>query len=309
MVVNKKSVVPNSLAIPSLASFVVKIKTKLEVEKAINFARKEDLPIFVIGGGTNIIPHNYVKGVIVILNIKGIKLVYNRLKIQAGEKWDDVVKFAIKNKLSGIEALSWIPGKAGSAPIQNIGAYGVEIADVLEKVEVYDRKKEKFIFIPNKDCQFGYRNSLFKKHPDNFIITSVILKLSRYKPKMPKYKDVLEYFEKKKNSSPSLGEIRKAIIEIRKRKLPDPKITPNAGSYFINPFVKDKKVSASQLIEKVGLKGAKIGKIEMSPVNAMILTNPNKADFEEIMKAENFIKQKVFQKFGILLEREPRIIG
>jgi len=329
MIVDKESIVPNSLAVPSMASFVARTRSKAEVVEADNFANKEGLPLIVIGEGTNIVPHDYVKAVVATLDFNGITKAGAQFKIMAGEKWDDAVKISVENNLSGIESLSGIPGKAGAAPIQNIGAYGSEISDCLENVEVYDRTKKEFIILNKKECQFRYRDSLFKKYPENFIIISVNLKLSKEKPKMPKYKDVEEYFNKKNNSTPNLKGIREAIIEIRKNKLPDPNIIPNAGSYFTNPllgkkealYIKNKfpeillfplenktKIPAGWLIEKTGLKGAKIGKIEISPGNALVLANPNRAGFEEIMYAENFIIKKVFQKFGITLEREPRII-
>jgi UDP-N-acetylmuramate dehydrogenase len=308
MIINKESSVPNSLSIPSIASFLVRVKSKEEIPEIDDFASKIGLPLWVIGEGTNIVPRDYIKAVLVILDFKGIEAHNNRLKIQAGERWDGIVKFAVEDDLTGIEALSSIPGKAGAAPVQNIGAYGSEISDCLESVEVYDRIKKEFTVLSKKECQFGYRSSLFKKYPENFIVVSITLKLSKESPKIPNYKDIGKYFSERDNDYPNLKEIREAIIKIRSGKLPDPDIIPNAGSYFINPILEGKKFSAGQLIEEAGLKGAKIGEVEISPNNAMILTNPNRASFDEIMKAENFIRKEIFQKFGILLEREPRII-
>lgn len=314
---------------PSKASFIVKIKSKQEILKVHNFAEKVRLPLLVLGGGTNIVPHSHLKAIVVYLDFKGIKMNKNRLEVQAGEEWDNVVLFAVKNNLTGIEALSWIPGKAGAAPIQNIGAYGSELADTLEKVEAYDKEKKKMVTFNKKACKFGYRNSLFKDSPTRFIVTAITLKLSKKQPKIPQYEDVKKYFLIRKNKLPSLKEIRKAIIKIRSGKLPDPDIIPNAGSYFTNPILKNKKasilkklfpevpqfhfkrstkISASWLIENTGLKGAKIGKVKIHSKNSLILINPNHVGFEEIIRAENIITQKVFQKFGIRLEREPRII-
>lgn len=289
MIVDKESAVPNSLSVPSTASFVVKVKSKEEITEVDNFAKKEGLPLFAIGEGTNIVPHNYVRAVVVILDSKGIDISDNLLKTQAGEKWDNLVKFSIKNGFFGLETLSGIPGTVGAAPVQNIGAYGSEISNFLTKVEVYDRKSKKIKFLNNKECNFGYRQSIFKKYPDKFIIISITLKLSKKKPE--------KYTE------------RTAILKMRKKKVPDPQKIPNAGSYFINPIIKGQKIYAGKLIEEAGLKGVKIGKIKMSPNNALILTNPDRAGFEEIMKAEKFIIKKVFNKFGIILQREPRIIG
>ena len=288
MKVDKETAVPNSLSVPSVASFLIKIKSKEEIAKALSFAKEKNLPFFVLGNGTNIVPRDKVNGVVAILDLKGIRLDKNNLTAMAGEKWDNLVKFSIKKGFFGLEALSGIPGTVGAAPVQNIGAYGSEIANFLNKVEVYDRKNKKIKFLNNKECRFGYRQSIFKKYPDKFIIISITLKLSRKKPKT--------------------HTTRMAILKKRKKKIPDPKIIPNAGSYFINPIIKGQKIYAGKLIEGAGLKGAKISKIIVSPNNALILTNPNKAGFEEIMKAEKFIIKKVFNKFGITLKREPKII-
>ncbi len=329
MIVDKESPIPNSLSMPAVASFVVRAKSKEDIVEIVDFAKKEGLPLFPLGDGTNIVPHDYVKAVVAILDIKG-KDFSEDLKIGAGENWDDMVRLSVENEWSGIEALSLIPGKVGAGPIQNIGAYGVEISNHIEKVEVFDREKGEFIFLNKNQCQFGYRNSLFKKYPEKFIVVSVNLKLSKESPEIPEYKDVKNYFNEKGNNSPNLKEIREAIINIRKNKLPDPSLTPNVGSYFTNPILEKEKaltiknefpeiplfpfenkikISAGWLIEQVGLKGAKIGKIEMSAKNALVLTNPNKANFEEVRYAENFIRDKVLKKFGITLEREPRVLG
>lgn len=331
MIVDKEALVPNALSIPSRASFVVCVKSDEEIVEANSFAKKEGLPLIPLGDGTNIVPNDYVKAVVAVLDTKGIEFDRdsNHIKIQAGENWDDIVKLAVENNLSGLETLSAIPGRAGAAPIQNIGAYGAEVSEFLEKVEVYDKENKGFRFLNKKECQFGYRDSLFKKYPERFIITSVSLKLSQDKPKIPDYKDAKNYFNERNNPSPNLREIREAIIEIRKNKLPDPRIIPNVGSYFTNPIVEPEfaltlknkfpemptfpfhnktKIPAGWLIEQFNLKGAKIGKVETYKNNALVLTNPNKVSFNEIQYAENFIKKEVFTKFGILLEREPRII-
>lgn len=329
MIVDKEKAIPNSLSVPAKASFLIQAKSKEEVEEADKFAENEGLPLLVIGEGTNVVPRDHIKAVVLILDLKGTEIDGETLKMQAGEKWDDVVALAVKNGLSGIEALSFIPGTAGAAPIQNIGAYGSEIADCIEYVEVFDRDKKEFAFIAKNECQFEYRNSLFKKNPLKFIVVSIALKLSKDKPVIPQYKDVVNYFKEVGIESPSLEEIREAVIKIRMKKLPDPKIIPNVGSYFTNPilekekvlalkskfpdmpsfqFGEKEKIPAGWLLEQAGLKGAKIGKIQMSPNNALVLTNPEKAGFEEIEEAEKFIIQKVFSKFGIKLVREPIVI-
>ncbi len=317
--------IPNSLAIPSHASFVIRAFSKEDVIEAVALAEKEGLPLIPLGDGTNIVPQSEVKAVVLLLDLKGIEINGEIFKIAAGENWDDVVKLSVEKGFRGLEALSAIPGRAGAAPIQNIGAYGSEIGTVIERVEVLDRTKKEFVYLSKEECQFGYRTSLFKKNPDDFIVISIELRLSKAKPKMPDYKDVKKYFSDRENTSPNLQEIREAIIEIRKNKLPDPKLIPNAGSFFTNPIVDREilskfpempnfpfenklKIPAGWLIEQTGFKGAKIGQIEIYKNNALVLTNPNRANFNDVISAQNTIQKAVFDKFGVLLEKEPRII-
>jgi len=329
MIVDKDSAFPNSMSLPSHASFVVYAKSKEDVAEAVALAKREQLPILAMGDGTNLLPSTLTKAVVLILDNRGIKEEDNILTVQAGEKWDDVVKFAVERGLSGIEALSSIPGKAGAAPIQNIGAYGAEIGDTIEYVEVYDKEKEKFVLLDKEDCEFGYRDSLFKKNKSRFIVVAITLKLSKEPPKIPDYKDVKKYFKDRANTSPSLQEIREAIIEIRKNKLPDPSVVPNCGSFFKNPFVTLEKAKALQtefptlsvfpsgervkipagfLIEQAGFKGQKIGNVEIYKNNALVITNPHGATFADIIEAKDTIQQSVLSKFGILLEPEVNII-
>ena len=329
MIVDKSARITNSLSLPSTASFVINCKSRKGVIDANNFAKKEGLPLIALGGGTNIIPNNRINGVVLILDFDTLKIENETVIAEAGNEWDSIVQFAVSNHLSGIEALSWIPGRAGAAPVQNIGAYGREISNVIEEVEAYDRENEEFVMLSNKECQFSYRNSIFKEYPNKFIIVSMTLKLSKEKPKIPTYKDIENYFSERGNDEPSLREIREAIIKVRKGKLPDPEIIPNVGSYFTNPVLENEealslknnfpdlpifpfedksKIPAAWLIEQAGLKGKKIGKVEIYSKNALILINPNQANFADIMEAEKFIQNKVFQKFNILLKREPVII-
>lgn len=304
-------------------------------------AKEKKLPLLILGSGTNVILPEYVEAVVALTKTKGLKTKGLQIEVQAGEEWDRVVGFAVENNLSGLEALSSIPGKAGSAPIQNIGAYGTEIGDTLVSVEAYDTSKKDFVVIRKKDCGFSYRDSLFKRNPNRFIITSLILELSKESPSIPNYKDVQNYFAKRENPKPKLKEIREAIIEIRQNKLPDYQQIPNCGSFFKNPIVETKlaekikqdfadlpiytpnlptsdvgrsktsnkvKIPAGYLIEKAGLKGANIDNIVVYEHNALVLTNPFGASFANLVSAKNKIQKIVFQKFGITLEPEVNII-
>lgn len=328
MIVDKDSFVPNGFGLYCRASFVITTKNNKEIREASRFAKDIKLPLLVVGEGTNIAPKEYLELVVVKSNSKGIKY-DNLIKVRAGEKWDDAVSKMIIRGYSGIESLSGIPGTAGAAPVQNIGAYGTELSQILECVEVYDRDKDDFVVLVKKDCIFGYRDSIFKRNPGRFIITSISFNLSKSLPKIPEYKDVKNYFLDKGLQSPSAKDIRNAIIEIRNNKLPNRNIYPNCGSFFKNPVVEarnalkikkefpdlpifgggDKvKVPAGFLIEKCGFKGKRIGEVEIYTKNALVLTNTGEATFENINKVKNLIQKEVFSKFGIELEPEVNLI-
>jgi UDP-N-acetylmuramate dehydrogenase len=290
------------------------------------------------------------------------------IKISAGLEWDKAVEQTVEMGLSGLEALSWIPGLVGASPVQNIGAYGAEIKDTIHTVHTYDLKEEKLIDFTNQECEFEYRNSIFKKNPGRYFIYAVtfsLLKISaKTTPSVPQYKDVISYFETKKITSPTLQEIREAIIYIRKAKLPDPKETPNAGSYFGNPIVSiekaetllkkfpempmfdfnlapsvissplsslrmrgsmdsrihendrrgqkesiGKKLFAGWLIDKAGLKGYEKGNFSIHKDHALVIIGNEKGSLSELLEFENYIKQKVFEMFGVELVREPILVG
>ncbi len=299
--------------------------------------------IFVLGGGSNIIlPPELADRTVVKIENKGINIVDEddssvTLKVASGELWDDVVAHAVHNGYSGIEALSAIPGITGATPIQNVGAYGAEIKDVLVSLEAYDIKKKEMVTILNAECEFAYRASIFKKEWKNkFIIIDISLKLSKLPPTVPDYKGVEEYFKTRNIVNPSLQEIRDAIIEIRWSKLPHPEALPNCGSFFENPIVSmivyekikalysnvpSFKISARQdlaggkvkipagwLIENAELKGVNFGSVGTYEKNAIVLINCGTATQADVISARDQIIDEVYKKFGIRLESEPEII-
>lgn len=301
------------------------------------FNKHSDEPYFVLGGGSNIIYSSSisVKNILKI-EIPGIQILEDNghdviVKIGAGVVWDEVVGWSINNNLSGIEALSAIPGTTGAAPVQNIGAYGAEIKDVLKSLTAYDIKNHKFIDISNKDCNFSYRQSIFKStHKNQYIIVSVVLKLSRHLPKIPNYPAVINYFNENNITTPTSKDIRKLIKEIRWSKLPHPEELGNCGSFFENPIVdaflasklKESypdmpvyeidnnlaKIPAGYLIESVGLKGAQMGRVGTYEKNALVLVNLGGAEYSDVLSAKNTIINAVKDKFGIELKNEPEII-
>ncbi|MCL2451663.1 UDP-N-acetylmuramate dehydrogenase [Candidatus Saccharibacteria bacterium] len=260
-----------TMRLGGVARYVVEILSKDDLVAAIEFARERDRPWFVLGGGSNVVAKGDFDGLIILNRIKGFdKLEEDEAsvtyKIGAGEVWDSIVERLVAADLSGVEAMSAIPGYAGSTPIQNVGAYGQEIADTLVELEAYDTSNDKFVKLDAEACKFSYRNSIFK-NPDtrHHIITSITLKLSKEPPRPPFYPSLEKYLasrhselvsESTSNSDQILGaafgtnhqvqddnftfspsEIRAAVMAIRAEKLPDPRDVASAGSFFKNPIV------------------------------------------------------------------------
>lgn len=302
-----------------------------------NFAKSKNLPILILGGGSNMVfPDGVLESVTIKINFLGFEVVnetgeYVDIKVGAGENWDSIVKKTVDMNLSGIEAMSAIPGTVGATPVQNVGAYGQEVKDTIISVEVFDINEGVFKSLSNALCKFGYRDSIFKNEAKGkYVITAVIYRLSKINHKVPNYPDVEKYFHDKGISNPTLLQIREAIIEIRKSKLPNPKDNPNAGSFFKNPIVENivveklkeqypniksftadddhMKVPAGWLIENAGLKGKSFGSISVYDKNALVLVNNGNATKDDLMRAQNEIIKIVFDKFGITLEHEPEFV-
>lgn len=291
----------------------------------------------VVGGGSNIIFDDVRAHKIIQIQLKGIDIVNENeevaiLKVAAGEFWDEVVAFAVERNLQGIEALSAIPGTAGAAPVQNIGAYGTEIKDVLEKVEVLDCVMGALQILENKDCKFSYRNSIFKNEFKNkYIITAIYLKLKKSATaEIPKYKEVRKFFEGDSRDQIPLLEIRNAITEIRWSKLPRPELLPNVGSFFHNPILNHEqladlqkilpnvptyqnedgnfKVAAGYLMDQAGLKGFTRDGVGTYEKNALVLVNRGQTNFEQLQNFIKFVQETIFAKYGVRLLVEPELV-
>lgn len=300
-------------------------------------ARYKDIPIFILGGGSNIVFSDGILNVLALkIEIKGFEIVSQEndhvdIKVGAGENWDEIVSRTVAMGLSGLESLSAIPGTVGASPVQNIGAYGAEVKDTILEVEVLDIKNGKISTISNKDCKFGYRDSIFKNEAKGkHVITAVTYRLKKSIPIIPDYPGVKKYFIENYINNPALKQIREAIISIRSEKLPNPKENPNVGSFFKNPIVLNEiaykiieefpnakffalkddltKIPAGWLIENAGLKGESFGNVSLYNKNALVLVNKGNATSEDIIKARNEIIKIVKDKFGITLEQEPEIV-
>ena len=311
------------------------VKTKKEVVSAVSFAKKNKLPIFIIGGGSDILASdNDYQGVVIRYGGERISFKRNSVVSEAGVIWDKLVEETVNKGLQGIECLSGIPGSVGGAPIQNIGAYGQELKDTFLGLTAYDIEREKFVSFSKTDCQFGYRESFFKK-PDGwqkFIITDVTLSLKKNALSEIKYDSLRNYLLQKDIQNPSLVQVRAAVLKIRETKFENPKDVGNAGSFFKNPIIDEEKAklliqqysdipcrlqedgnykcSAGWLIEQAGWKGKRRYGAQVSPRHALVLINPEgKATAKEVKELAEKISGDVYKKFGVKLEPEVQYIG
>lgn len=320
-----------------IARYFIEIDNSKDIEGALAYARAHDLPYIILGGGSNsIFPDDGVLYAVVIkIKNKGIWIESENdesvmLNVSAGVDWDDFVLYTIEHNFSGLEMLSAIPGSVGATPVQNVGAYGGEVATMIVQVACYDTQENTEVVLQKSDCDFSYRDSLFKKQKNRYIILAVTFKLQKLgdrKPEIPNYPGVKEYFEKKDIQNPTLIDIRNAITEIRWAKLPDPKVVASCGSFFKNPIVETSvaekikeaypnavihdvgggksKIGAGWLIDTLGLKGKTFGNLSVYDKNALVLVNNGGATKGELVELVEYIQKKVFEKFGVHIEPEP----
>jgi UDP-N-acetylmuramate dehydrogenase len=290
--------------------------------------------LLILGGGSNILLTDNFAGWVVHPTIMGIEVLKsdeNKVIIRAGAgvKWDDFVEFAVNHEFCGLENLSLIPGTVGACPVQNIGAYGVEVADCIFSVEAYDFLERKFLEIPVDKCDFSYRNSIFKSAARNrYFIHHVKFQLDTKPVLKTHYGQIAQ--EIAKSGLYSIRGVREAVISIRQAKLPDPELIGNAGSFFKNPVVAIEKaeeiklhypdlpaypdpsgkikLAAGWLIEQTGVKGLRIGNAGAYEKQALILVNYGNATGTEILETARFICNKVEKKFGLKLDYEVNIV-
>ncbi len=310
------------------------VTTAEELATMCKNAKSQSLPFFILGGGSNVIAKDETYNGIVIRNrILGFDIlddngVTTTIKIGAGENWDDIVKKTVNMGLSGIEAMSAIPGTAGAAPVQNVGAYGQEIANTLVELEAYDSKEDTFVTLKNEECGFSYRHSMFRgSQAGRYGITSITLRLNKAAPKPPFYQTLQKYLDEHNITLFTPAIIREAVMAIRADKLPDPKLLPNTGSFFKNAIIeqwqyddlrqtwpempaydmgdKNFKVPTGWLIEQVGLKGQLLHGMRVHDANALVLINESASGYADLAAARNEIAGKVRDTFRIYIEQEP----
>lgn len=325
----------NTFGIEAFAKLYIEISDIEDLTKLYKSDILKSNIFFILGGGSNILFTKNFDGVIIHPIFKGIEIIEKNqdfafVKVFAGEIWDDFVIFCVTNNLGGIENLSLIPGNCGAAPVQNIGAFGVEIKDCLYSIEITNIETGEERILYNNECDFGYRTSIFKnKLKHNWLIIS-----TTYKLKTSDYNFQINYGtlndELKKYTEVNLKNIRESIINIRTSKLPDPKKFGNAGSFFKNPIVNiakaqelktlfsdipvykftesESKLAAGWLIEKCGWKGKQIGNVGTHKNQALVLVNYGNAKGEEIINLSENIKASVLDKFGVSLETEVNFL-
>ena len=325
----------NTFGVKAQARYFTEIKNEAEIPELFTSPIFKNNPKLFLGGGSNLLFTRDFPGIVVQDKLKGVEITeehseYVLVRAMGGEVWHDLVLFAVGHGWWGIENLSSIPGSVGAAPVQNIGAYGAELGDVLYSVEAYKIETLAKEIFTNGSYKGGYRESIFKNELKNkYFITAITIKLSTIPKPNLKYKSLREYLEKSGASNPSLKEVSAAVTEIRKEKLPDPKIIANAGSFFKNVFVSDEKlaellknypsmpffkddkgikVPAAWLVEECGWKGKRKNGAGVYEKHALVLVNHGGATGPEIKELAEAIADSVKKKFGLTLTPEVNLI-
>lgn len=325
----------NTLGINAKAKYC----TQIENEEDLNILFKEGKfkeKTLIVGEASNILFKSDFDGIVLMINTKGIEIFSETkneiiLEVKSGENWNNLVDYTVKNKYWGIENLSMIPGNVGAAPIQNIGAYGTELKDVFVSLDAFDTQTGQITTFNKEECKFDYRDSIFKsEHKGRYIVLSIKIKLSKTPKPNISYKALKDYFRENAEKPLSIENIQEAVNKVRSSKLPDPKEIKNSGSFFKNPIIDNAKarelkrkypdiplynvgnnstkVAAGWLIEKAGWKGKRFGDAGVHKNQALVLVNYGNASGEEILLLSQKIATDIYEKFGIKLEREVRVI-
>lgn len=318
----------NTLSLNSIASHYVKIQSIVDLQQALQFSKAHDLNVLLLSGGSNMMLPEHIHALVVAIDIQGIEFLSEdaeskTIKVGAGQVWHDFVLWTTTQQLYGLQNLALIPGLVGASPVQNIGAYGVEVGEFIQSVEVYDRQSAQTLSIQEQDCHFSYRHSIFKDDPDRYVITHVIFKLLKHADLKVNYGDLKDAMM----DDMSAENLQKQVIHIRQSKLPDPNEYPNVGSFFKNPIIKQQefsqliakfpniphypqagnhvKIAAGWLIDQSGWKGKQLNQVGMFHKQALVLVNYADATLTDVRATYQAVQKDVFEKFGVHLEPEP----
>ncbi|MGI2172492.1 UDP-N-acetylmuramate dehydrogenase [Shewanella sp. MF05960] len=322
----------NTFGLQQYCSSLVRVSSKVKLIDTCAHLYLKQMPMLIVGGGSNLVFTSDYQGTVVNIATKGIKVTtdtdYYYVNVQAGENWHELVEFCLANQINGLENMALIPGTVGAAPIQNIGAYGVEFNRFCHEIEFLRLDTNELQVFSNQQCHFSYRESIFKQELKNLVVvTEVTLKLPK------QWQPVLDYgpLQHMDPLTVTAKQIFDCVCQVRQSKLPDPKVLGNVGSFFKNPIVeaskfielKDQfptmvayeqvdgqyKLAAGWLIEQAGLKGTRIGGAAVHQDQALVLVNVGQASGEQVCLLARHIIEVVFNKFTVTLQAEPRIMG
>ncbi|WIG56017.1 MAG: UDP-N-acetylenolpyruvoylglucosamine reductase [Rhodanobacteraceae bacterium] len=326
----------NTLRVDARAGWLAEIHDADAIPALLAHPALNGKSLLLLGEGSNVLFTGDYDGAIVTPAMRGVEVLdedgtCTRIRVAAGEHWDDFVRWTLSHGYAGLENLILIPGSGGAAPMQNIGAYGVEAGEFIESVEAFDMREHSVVHFDTARCEFGYRDSVFKRNADRWLITWVTFRLPRTWTPRIDYAGVRDELKRMGIERPAPIHVADAVAALRTRKLPDPKLIGNAGSFFKNPLVPSAqaerlraehpqlpcwpapndlaKLSAAWLIEASGFKGVREGDAGISNRHALVLVNHGRASGAQLWTLAQRVREGVYARFGVLLEPEPRIIG
>ena len=326
----------NTLRVDAHATLLAELHDPAALPALLAHPAVRDQPLLPLGAGSNVLLAGDWPGVVLVQKTLGVDVLANdgdgaRIRVAAGEHWDDCVRWTLGQGWAGLENLILIPGSVGAAPMQNIGAYGVEVGEFVEAVDAVDLTTREPAHFDNAACAFGYRDSVFKRRPDRWLITAVTLRLPRVHALRLDYAGLRDELARMGVAQPAPFHVADAVVTLRTRKLPDPALIGNVGSFFKNPLVPAEhaaalrrehaslpawptadgrcKLSAAWLIEACGFKGARDGDAGISNRHALVLVNHGHATGAQLWAFAQRVREGVRDRFGVDLEPEPRVIG
>jgi UDP-N-acetylmuramate dehydrogenase len=337
IVENAKLDARNTFGVAARAPMLVEVGNTDALPELFGYGMLRDGPVLVLGGGSNLLFAGDPQGVVLALTAQSIAMIEDDgdsaiVRADAGVEWHAFVLWTLGHGLAGLENLALIPGTVGAAPIQNIGAYGVEVRESIHAVHAFDRTTRTMTTLSADACAFAYRDSVFKHQPDRYVVTSVDFRLSRATRVRIDYAGVGDELAAMGIETPRASQVAEAVCRIRRRKLPDPSVIGNAGSFFKNPIVPlaqaealvdahphapvfrgadegTRKLSAAWLIDQCGWKGFREGDAGVAPSHALVLVNHGRATGAELLALARRIAASVEERFGVAIEPEPRIVG
>lgn len=326
----------NTLALSAKARYFVRVEHDAALRDAWQWANAQQLPVVVLGQGSNVIIQADFPGLVIHNVIAGVDVLEDTpqgvvLEVGAGENWHALVERCVAAGYYGLENLALIPGTAGAAPVQNIGAYGVEIASLILHVKAFDTQTGRWHTLSNPECCFAYRDSLFKHQPGRYLISHIGLQLSKSPVVNVRYDALRTFFAGRDTSTLTPHDVKEAVVQIRRSRLPDPAVLPNAGSFFKNPVVSrahyetllqqyptlvayplanrsDVKLAAAWLIDQAGWKGKRQGAVGVHAQQALVLVNHGGADGKELLAFAEAIRRDIEARYGVMLELEPVLV-